>query len=712
MTQTKTSFCRICSPLCGMEVTVDDAGRILAIRPDRGHPRTEGYACVKGLQAVASHNSSTRLLHPLKRMPDGSFRRIGLEAALDEIAENLTLLRAEHGPESIATFGGTAAYYNPAMKAMLPAWGAALGSPCQFTTSTIDQSAKWLTPARMGGWGAGPQHFLEADVWMFIGANPLVSHGAWGVPFNHPVRTYKEAKARGMKIIVVDPRYTETARYAEIFLQPRPGEDATLLGGLLRIILSEGWEDREFCSDHIADIDRFRQALEPFTPAYVEARAGVPQHLLRAAAETFAKGCRGSAVSGTGPDMAPRGNLSEHLIGCLNAVCGRYRRAGDNVWNPGAMTARRPLRAEVIPQSKPWENGHKSRIRGYGVMAGEMMTGILADEILTPGRGQIKAMIVDGGNPAKVIPDQRKVVRALKSLSMLVTIDPWMTETAKLSHFILPPLAMYERPDIPPFPFDRGQFLLPFMQYTEAVAKPPPGSEVAHDTYYFWSLAKRLGLQIVYDGVPLNMTTPPSADELIGILLRKAQVPLDEVKKHPSGGIFELEPQLVEPPSEGAQAKFTLLPADVENVLIEISREPFDREGVLREVFTHRLAVRRVREINNTSSLDLPEIRRRVPNNPAHVNPEDLAAQGLRSGDKVDLVSDHGRISVTVEADPTVRTGVVSMCFGFGRLPDEPADFEKAGACPNLLISTDRDYEPLNGMPRMSAIPVRIERSA
>ena len=183
-----------------------------------------------------------------------------------------------------------------------------------------------------------------------------------------------------------------------------------------------------------------RRAVESFTPEYVGKRAGLARGQLRQAAELFAHNAkRGAAIAGTGPDMAQHSNLAEHLIECLNVVCGRYLREGERVPNPGVLMPRQPRRARVIAPRRSWESGHKSRIRGVGMLFGEMMAGIMADEILVPGKGQIKAIIVDGGNPVNSLPDQRKTVQALSSLELLVTIDPVMSNTAKLSHYILPP---------------------------------------------------------------------------------------------------------------------------------------------------------------------------------------------------------------------------------------------------------------------------------
>ncbi|HEX8603416.1 MAG TPA: molybdopterin-dependent oxidoreductase, partial [Pseudoduganella sp.] len=446
------SFCRICSGLCGTVVELDAQRRVIAIRGDREHPLSRGYACFKGLQSGAAHNAPERILRPLKRMPDGSFSAIPLGQALDEIAASLAAIRARDGADALAIYRGTQNYLNVAGFTMLYSWMKALGSRSFFSTMTIDQSAKWVAMERLGRWGAGRQHFRTSQAWLFAGYNPLLSvQGGSGFFTTNPTREMKEAKARGMKIIVIDPRRTETAHHADLFLQPKPGEDPAVAAGLLRCILDEGWHDAAFCDAHVAGLDTLRAAVQPFTPDYVERRAGVPATLLVQAARMFAFECDSGAVStGTGPDMAARSNLAEHLYQAINVVCGRFLREGDDVGNPGVLGREKTQRAEVLPPRRSWEHGARGRIGDSAILFGEMMTATLPDEILTPGTGRIRSLVVVGGNPASVLPDQRKAVRALRDLELLVSIEPFMTTTAALSHYILPPLMQYERADISP----------------------------------------------------------------------------------------------------------------------------------------------------------------------------------------------------------------------------------------------------------------------
>jgi anaerobic selenocysteine-containing dehydrogenase len=700
-----TSFCRICSGSCGTILSLDGNDRLLGVRGDKAHPLTMGYACVKGLQVVDAHNRPDRILRPLKRGADGGFAPIDLEQALDEIAAKMAQLGCEHGPESIAAYRGTQNALYTAAQALPQAFVKALGSHGYYTSLTVDQSAKPLTADRLGAWHAGRQAFADSDVSMFFGNNPLVSiYGINGFPTYNPTKRIKDAKARGLKLIVVDPRRTETAQYADIFLQPRPGEDASIAAGMLRIILSEGWADQAFCDAHAEGLDRLRAAVEPFTEDHVAERAGIQANDLRRAADTFAHARRGVAGTGTGPNMARHSNLAEHLVECLNVVCGRYLRAGEAVPNPGVLNPRAPVHAQVVPPSRGFEKGHKST-GGYGIIVGEMMSGIMADEILTPGPQQVRSLLVVGGNPADAFPDQQRIAHALSSLELLVTVDPFMSRTAQLAHYILPPPLLYERSDMSR-PYMEKRFLpMPFAQYTPAIVQPPEGAELADDCYVVWALAKRMGLQLVYQGVPLDMDTPPEPDALLELMLRGAAVTLDELKTYPRGHVFDVPPLYVLPTRPDA-GRFQVAPADVIDEIGQLLAE-HAAEAATPSPFPFLLTTRRIREAMNSTYRDLPAIHSRVPYNPLWMHPDDMADLGIQPGGRVLVASAHDEIEAIARADDTLRRGVVSMTHGFGSETRGDADYDRHGASVNRLVSS-RDLEPINAMPRFSGIPVDI----
>ena len=214
-TRTARSFCRICAGNCALLLTIED-DRVIGARGDKSNPQTGGYACIKGLFLHEAHNSPHRLLHPLKRGGDGMFHRIPLEQALDEIAASVGQLIESHGADSIGAFRGTMNYSNLSANHMLPDWLRALGSSSFYSTMTIDQSAKWVTFERLGGWAAGHDPYELSDVLLLVGTNPLVSLSTFNCVLQDPLKALKSFRARGGKLIVIDPRRTETARHADV----------------------------------------------------------------------------------------------------------------------------------------------------------------------------------------------------------------------------------------------------------------------------------------------------------------------------------------------------------------------------------------------------------------------------------------------------------------------------------------------------------------
>lgn len=689
--------CRICAGQCSLLFTLDESGAIVGTRGDKANPVTRGYACIKGLTLAEAHSSPDRIVRPLKRRPDGRFEPIALTTALDEIAAAIENILAQDGADAVAGFRGTMNYTNSIANRMLPDWLAAIGSHSFFSTMTIDQSAKWITAERLGTWEAGKDPYDQADTLLVIGANPLVSLSTFTMAMQNPVKGLREAKARGVKLLVIDPRRTETAAFADIFAQPLPGEDAVLVAGMLRLILAEGWHDADFCASHVEGLDALRGAVAPFEPDYVARRSGVSQETLRAITEAFAapidgRRKRGTAVSGTGPNMAVHSNLTEHLVECLNVICGRFSRAGDKVMNPGVLSPRWPRRAQVRPPARSWEKGWQDE-QGYGLIFGERMTATLPDAILGSDRGRVRSLIVDGGNPVNALAQSRRTAQAFAALDLLVVIDPFMTATARMAHYILPPPMMLERLDIGSRDWEGYTLQVPYAQYSAPVIAVPAGSETIDDWRIFWELARRTGHPLIFDGVALDMDKPPSSEALIAILLRHAAVPAAEIMAAREGRIFDVAPMTVAPADSNA-GRFALAPADI---MAEISALAA-RAAVSG---TLRLAVRRVRDVQNTMYHHLPTIAQRMPDNPLSMHPDDMAVRGLGEDDRVQISSAHGSVDTRVKADATLRPGVVTLSHGWGDGP---------GTNVNQLTSLSDRRAPINAMPVLSGFPVEVGR--
>jgi anaerobic selenocysteine-containing dehydrogenase len=526
-----------------------------------------------------------------------------------------------------------------------------------------------------------------------------------------------------MRLIVVDPRRTDVARRADRHLQARPGTDVYILAALLSIILEEGLEDREFVGGHTSGLHQLRRAVAPFTPEFVSRAADVPVADLIWAAVTFGSARRGFAVGGTGPQMTTHGVLVEYLLLNLEAVCGHYLRAGEVVRNPGTLLPTHCApKAQASPPRSPYPNDRPPfRVRGLSETVAGPPTAALPDEILLDGPSQIRALISLSGNPAAAIPGKRKVIEALRSLDLLVQIDPWMSETAQLAHYVIAPTVWLEAAGATVVQ-DYITKMAPgygyadsYAQYSPAVASRPRGAELIEEWQFFYRLARHLGVQLSLQGrmlgstsiEPIDMTREPDPDDLLGLISSSGRVTFDGVRRHDSGA-FHPQPtvivagqdpdwsgklELADPAMIAALAKFAAASEDAD------SRLPL------------RLIPRRAQHVHN-SSCNVPETNRGRPYNPAFLAPRDMRRLRLASGDLVEIHNTSGSIIAVAEEDADLRSGVVSMTHCFGTLePDvERRNPRQYGASTNWLTSNSETYDPYTGQPQMSNVAVGIRR--
>jgi anaerobic selenocysteine-containing dehydrogenase len=724
MGEIQTSICRFCHAHCGIKVEIED-GRAIRVYGDKDNPVYHGYSCAKGRALPETHANPDRLRSSMKRRGDGSFESIPSEQAMDEVALRLQSILDRHGPRSMAVYLGTYAAFYPASIPIATSWMREIGSPMIFTSATIDQPGKPIATALHGRWQAGPYLFDEADVWMLVGSNPLVAMSN-GIPNSNPARHLHRAKKRGLKLIVIDPRVTECARAADLHLQPRPGEDPTLLAGLIRVITREGLHDADFVSENASGFEALCEAVEPFTPEYVGRRADVPAAQLIEAARLFAQARRAGANAGTGPNMAGRGNLTEYLMHALHTVCGHWLKAGEVFTNPFALLPAYTPKAQPDPPSPAWGYGEELRVRGLTDAVCGLPTAALADEILLQGEGQVRALICVGGNPMAAWPDQLKTHAAMQDLELLVTIDPKMSATARLADYVIAPKICLEVPGLSLlnealwfYGVGLG-YPAPYAQYTPARVDPPPGSDLVEDWEFFHGLARRMGLGLrldvthVWDAnaegprwIDVDMDRRPTTDELFAHLTHGSRVPLEEVKQHPHGAIFGERTQKVQPRDDHCEARLELANPVMLGELSEVRAEPLDRDADFR----FRLVSRRLPDVLNSCGHDIPRLTRRYRYNPAFMNPGDLEALGLSGGDVVEIESDHASILGVVESAPDVKAGVISMTHCFGDAPGSDGDVRSIGSNTGRLTPVERDYDPYTGIPRMSAIPVNVRRS-
>ena len=721
-----TSFCRNCLACCPIVVTVDD-GRAVKVVGDPESALYDGYTCPKGRALPEQHNDPMRLLHCLKQTEDGRFAPIESHQAVSEIADKLKAIIERDGPRAVAVYSGTGVVSHPTGRSMSGAFLNAIKSPMMFSAATIDKPAAHTSTAMHGNWVAGAQPFEESDTLLLIGANPVIAKSN-GAPFNNPGKRLKDAVNRGMKLIVIDPRRTETARRAHIHLQAWPGEDPVILAAMINVIIGEKLYDAEFVQRHAQGFEALARAVKPYTPEFAAGRSGVEADQIREAARTFGRARKGGAICSTGPSFSTRSNLSFYLALCLNTLCGRWGREGDIAAFPNALLPAFTPKAQAYPPYPP-VGETAMRVRGLKQNASGMPTAALSDEILMDGPGQVKALFCVGGNPMLAWPDQARTEAALRKLELLVVFDYHMTATADLAHYVIASPLSLEVPAATNFVealkytgVARG-FEQAWAQYAPKVVDPPDGSDLMDDREFFFGMAQQLGLQLEWinnygygphveasqDRFTLDMSRVPSVDELLELSCRRSRIPLDLVKKYPHGHVFEEVSLPIEPADAECKAKLELGDARMMGELGEVLAE--GEESVLqRHSADHLLVCRRANNFMNSVGQSMPILTRDRRHNPVFMNPAAMARMSLNSGDKVAIRSSIGEVRAIVEADETIKSGVIAMTHGFGvqSIADKEGP-EGNGSSVTQLVSLD-EADPMTGIPRMSAIPVSVTK--
>lgn len=717
----KGNICRACHSFCPVHIDIKN-GKTIALKPVKDHPVYHGYACAKGRASPEFAYQEGRLLSSLKRQADGSHQPIASDQAIREVAAIIQQTIERYGPRSVAIYTGTFGSIYPITMMFSDSFMDAISSPMKFGSMAIDQPGKAIALALHGMWLAGHANIDQADAWLVIGTNPAIS--MLGPP--NPAYVINRAKERGCKIFVIDPRRTEIAQQADVFLQVPPGQDSAILAGLIHIILTEKLQDQAFLDDNARGLDTLKKAISNFTPEFVAKRVGVSIEQLQAVARSYAGSKSGVVFAGTGPNMSPHGTLTEYLRTSLMTICGHWRRAGDAVPAHGVLVHMPPALAQATDPTPGWGLGQQMRVRNLTNNACGMPTAALAEEILLEGEGQVRVLIVNGGNPMAAWPDQLRTQEAMKKLDLLVCLEPVMSDTAKYADYVIAPKVQYE--NIATSAVFETFFVVvpstssgvPYAAYAPALVDPPPGADVIEDWEFFYGLAREMGLLLTlyplsfaFDpveakkrAVQLDMNHKPTSEDVWELLLAGSPVSLEEVKAHPTGKIFDVPEAKVLPKAMGWTGKLDIGNAD----MMEDLQRAYDdlSESETRE-FDFRVVGRRLKDRHNSAWREHTLSTRKWLYNPAFMNPNDLTALGLGEGDIVEIRSRRGAIKGVVEVEKTMLAGVIAMTHCWGGNPEEDADPLTRGANTGLLTDNTVDYDPYSAIPRMSAIPVNIK---
>ncbi|MFN8159440.1 MAG: molybdopterin-dependent oxidoreductase [Solirubrobacterales bacterium] len=711
----RITYCRVCEPFCGMVATVED-GRLAKLRPDPEHPLSAGFACPKGIAMTGVQSDPDRVLHPLRRAGGGSFERVSWEAALGEIAERLDRIRSQHGGESIGWYMG-----NPgAFSYSHPIWSKgfidALGSSHYYTASSQDVSNRFAASHFLyGSPFLVPIPDLErTDLLLLVGANPLVSHG--GVMSAPRIKDQLHAiTARGGRVVVVDPRRSETAAAFE-HLAIAPDADAWLLLSLLAVIFEEGLEDVEALRSQTAGAEALRALAAPHPPEATERRTGIGAAEARGLARDLAAAERAAVYGRTGSCLGRHGTLVSFLLDALNAVTGNLDSPG------GAMFGDPPLDFEGIVHRLGLATYARvrSRVGGFPEVLGSLPASLMAKETTTPGPGQLRALFVSAGNPVLSVPNGPELVEAMERLDLCVAIDLYVSDTARHADFVLPATTMYEREDLP-LPF-LGLFTKPFITFTEAVVEP--SGEARQEWEIIEDISRRIG--VVPSSIPLArllgraglrlsprtlvdllLRTGPKGD-LFG--LRRGGLSLAELRRNPHGVVLaeHLRAGVMKGKLRTRDRRVRL---DVPEIRDEVGRLAARPESGA-EMPLRLIGLRELRS-HNSWMHNAALLMRGGREHSARIHPEDGAAAGVEDGAACRLVSAHGAIQTVARLTDEVTRGTVAVPHGWGHSGGWQIANEAGGANVNELVSSEpEDLERLAGMAFMNGVPVRLEAVA
>ena len=711
-TEEKVTYCRVCEPLCGMVATVTD-GELTKLRPDREHPLSAGFACPKGIAMTEVQDDPDRVLHPLRRRPDGGFDRVTWPEALDEIGARLGAVRERHGGTSVGWYMGNPGAFSYSHPLWVKGFLDALGSPHSYTASSQDVSNRFAASALLYGspFIVPIPDLARTDFLLVVGANPLVSHGS--VLSAPRVKDQLQAIVdRGGRVVVVDPRRSETARAFE-HLAIDPDGDAWLLLSMLEVIFAEGLDDRDAIERQARGIAALRRLAAEYPPEATEGRSGVPAREVRRLARDLARADHAAVYGRTGSCLGRNGTVVAFLLDALNLVTGNLDREG------GAMFGDPPIDfSRIADLAGLGTYGRvRSRVGDLPEVLGSLPASVMAKEMTTPGEGQIRAMFFSAGNPVLSVPNGEELVEAIGGLELSVAIDLYVTDTSRHCDFVLPATTMYEREDFP-LPF-LALFSTPFIQMTEAVVEPR--GEARQEWEVIEEISERIGVvpsSVLAARLLGRVGVKFSPRRLVDLLLRagpkgdlfglrRGGLSLAKLARNPHGIVLaeHLAAGVMRDQIRHRSKRVRLDPPEIAEEAARMATRNGDDPG-----FPMRLIGLRELRSHNSWMHNAPLLMRGGRTHAARIHPDDAEAAGIADGERVRISSPHGSIELQATLTDEVKRGTVAVPHGWGHSGGWTVANAAGGANVNQLASSDpADLERLAGMAHLNGIPVRLE---
>ncbi len=720
MTETKTTFCRICENQCGLLVTVDN-NRITHVEPDKDHVASKGFACIKGLSIEKMRTTPDRITTPLKKSDKG-FEAISWQQAFDEIGAKIRQLRKDHGDESVGAYFGNPISFSPLMPIFWTAFTQGLNTHKAYNTGSLDCNNKFLVSQHLYG---SPMALTFPDIdrlecLIMIGANPAISKMSF-INLPDPVRRLQEVEARGGKVFNVNPRRTETAKAVgeQVFI--RPDTDVFMLLGFLNEILARNAVDENRISQFMSGFEALKPLCADWTPERQAEVTGISADQLRRLVDSYLNANGAALYASTGINQGSNGTLAFWLLEVINAVTGNLDRNGGSLMGLGIFDYGRATKdadKEVF----------HSRIGNTRSFLGALPAALMADEILEPGEDQVRAMFVLSGNPLLTATNSDKLGRALDKLELLVSIDIVRNETAEYADYILPGTHFTERPDIPfSFVSLSGLSPNPWYQYTDSLLDPP--GDCRDELWIIRQLAKacdaplfgsKLLQTVVNTGETLGQLPlvgkrlTPMSERLLGLISRMGkQGGLRTLRRHPHGKAL---PRIEGDSYLGKRVltddgKVQLAP----DVFIELGaqrlKSSFDKARQEKNVY--RLITKRERFSHNSwTHNDIAFVRGKRQTNYLYLHPEDAQKLGCNDGDMIEVSTDSGAVTLPAAISDDMMPGTVALPHGWGHQQASGLSVasKTLGVNANILAADGPSaIEPLSGMAQFNGFCVSLK---
>ena len=690
-TTTKYRTCPLCEAMCGLEITIEGQ-EVKSIRGDKKDPFSRGHICPKALGLKDIHEDPDRLKYPLKKTSLG-WEQISWEQAFDEVVSGFQKVQAQYGDNAVATYNGNPTVHNYGSLLFSPNFIRALKTKNRFSATSVDQLPHHLAGMTMFG------HPLlmpvpdidRTDFWLIMGANPIASNGSIMTAPDVSNRL-KAIQKRGGKVVVIDPRFTETSSKADQHIFIRPATDVWLLLGMVRAVLVRDLVDLKHLKECIdsAEIEQLKLLMSPFHVAWVAEKTGIEVEVIRQLVKEFAEAKSAVCYGRMGLSTVQFGGLSQWLVNVLNILTGNFDTAGGLMFASPAFETIRPNQKGQLKFNR-W----KSRVRGLPEHMGELPSATLAEEILTPGEGQIKAMFTCCGNPVLSTPNGKQLDKAFHQLEFMVSMDIYLNETTRHADIILPPATGLE--------VGHYDVTFHYLAVRNTTKFSQPVLEKEEGTKYDWEIFTELTQRL--QGIPTTKKTTQLTPEMIvnaGLSNGTSGLTLQDLKDNPHG--IDLGPLKSQLPNRlmTKNGQIKLIPEifakDLERLL---QQAPTDNKRQLL------LIGRRHLRSNNSwmhNSYRLVKGKNRCT---LMMHPKDAKKRGLKHGSTAIVMSRVGRVSIPVEITEKIMKGVVSIPHGWGhhrkgtklRVAEAHAGVSINDVTDELLVDELTGNAAVNGVP-------------